>query len=250
MKYIFYSLFLVVFIACTGESKKMGNSSPSNLNPLNLSLKDTLDSRKNSWEQKADSAKKKLYARGIDAIVKEGIIANALKNDDKAPDFELQNAEGKKVVLSEYLEKGPVVLTWYRGGWCPYCNITLHYLQTYLPQIQAQGANLLALTPEVPDSSLSTIEKHNLEFEVLSDLGNAVAKKYGVVFKLIPELAISYQNAFDLHSYNGDQSDELPLAATYIINKEGIIVFTFLSSDYRERAEPSEVLSALKRLNN
>jgi len=149
------------------------------------------------------------------------------------------------VQLNDYLKKGPVVLTWYRGGWCPYCNMTLHYLQEQLPNFQLKGASLLALTPEIPDQSMSTIEKHQLQFEVLSDVGNKVAKQYGIVFKLTDAVADSYQKAFDLHAFNGDESDELPLAATYVIDQNGQIVYTFLDADYRNRAEAKDILAAL-----
>lgn len=123
-------------------------------------------------------------------------------------------------------------------------------MQSYLPRIKNENANLIALTPELPDSSLSTKEKQALEFEVLSDLHNDVARKYGIVYKLLPGVAKSYQDAFKLHLYNGDSSDELPLSATYIISKNGTIEFAFLAADYRERADPEEIINSLKRLNH
>ena len=126
--------------------------------------------------------------------------------------------------------------------------MTLHYLQEQLPMIQLKGANLLALTPELPDKSMSTAEKHQLQFEVLSDLGNKVAKDYGIVFKLTDDVATSYQKGFNLHGYNGDESNELPLAATYVINQDGAIVYTFLDAEYRNRAEVSEIFKALDSL--
>ena len=165
-----------------------------------------------------------------------------------APDFILNNALGKAISLNEVLKQGPVVLTWYRGGWCPYCNLTLRALQQALPEIKAQGATLLTLTPEVPDESLSTAEKNELEFEVLSDVHNKVGKSYGVVFKIEENVAQAYQNGFNLHSYNGDDSDELPMAATYIIGTNGIIKWAFLDTDYRNRAEPSDIVNELKKL--
>lgn len=150
--------------------------------------------------------------------------------------------------LKEYLKKGHVVLTWYRGGWCPYCNITLHELQEQIPNFNALNANILALTPELPDSSISTKEKHHLEFEVLSDVGNKVGKEYGVVFELTEDVAKSYQAGFSLHDFNGNESNELPLAATYVINQDGKIVYTFLYEYYRNRAEPSNILEAIMKL--
>ncbi len=211
-------------------------------------LQSLLDEKKADFEAKADAEKKKIYAEGIAAVQNSGVIEKAKNVGDKAPDFVLNNATGEKVALADYLKKGPVVLTWYRGGWCPYCNITLHYLQEELPNIKAAGANLLALTPELPDKSLSTKEKNKLEFEVLSDVGNKVGKTFGVVYSLTPEVAASYQKGFDLHGYNGDASDELPLAATYIIDQQGIIQYAFLDAEYRNRAEPSAILAALQAL--
>lgn len=122
-------------------------------------------------------------------------------------------------------------------------------MQQALPEIKAQGATLLTLTPKVPDQSLSTAEKSELEFEVLSDLHNQVGKKFGVVFKLEDKVAEAYQNGFDLHAYNGDNSDELPMGATYIIGKDGIVKWAFLDADYRNRAEPSDIVAELKKLN-
>lgn len=214
-----------------------------------MGLQATLDNAKNTWEAKAPEQIKEIYAEGIADVTRQNVVTNAKKNDDIAPNFSLTNATGEKVKLSDYLQKGPVVLTWYRGGWCPYCNMTLHYLQEQLPNFQSRGASLLALTPEVPDKSMSTAEKHQLQFEVLSDLGNKVAKEYGIVFKLTDEVAASYQKGFDLHGYNGDESNELPLAATYVIDQSGKIVYTFLDAEYRNRAEAVDILAAIDALS-
>ena len=211
-------------------------------------LQSVLDAKKANFESTASEEKKRIYAEGIAAVAESNIFQEAKNVGQTAPDFTLTNAVGQAVQLADYLKQGPVVLTWYRGGWCPYCNLTLHRLQAELPNFKAAGANLLALTPELPDRSLSTKEKHELTFEVLSDVGNRVAKAYGIVFKLIPEVGESYQNAFDLHGYNGDNSDELPLAATYVIDQGGTIRYAFLDAEYRNRAEPAAILDALKSL--
>jgi peroxiredoxin len=208
-------------------------------------LQSTLDNAKKTWGAKAPEQIKKTFAEGIDDVVRQNVVVNAKNNGDNAPNFTLTNAIGKEVQLNEYLKKGPVVLTWYRGGWCPYCNMTLLYLQEQLPNIQLKGANLLALTPELPDKSISTTEKHQLQFEVLSDVGNKVAKQYGIVFKLTDAVADIYQKGFDLHGFNGDESDELPLAATYVIDQNGAIVYTFLDAEYTNRAEARDILAAL-----
>ncbi len=212
-------------------------------------LQSILDARKAQFEANAAKEVRKIYAEGIESVRKSGILESAKNVGDHAPDFTLKNALGKRVSLGEYLQKGPVVLTWYRGGWCPYCNLTLHRLQQELPEFKAAGANLLALTPELPDKSLTTQEKHNLSFEVLSDIGNKVAREYGIVFRLTPEVAANYQSNFDLHGFNGDESDELPMAATYVIDRDGTVRYAFLNADYRNRAEPAEIIRALKALN-
>lgn len=211
-------------------------------------LQEELDEKKANFELKASDEKKKIYAEGLDAVKASGITESALQIGDKAIDFKLKNAKGESVSLYEELKNGPVILTWYRGGWCPYCNITLHYLQEELPNFEKEGASLMALTPESPDSSLSTVEKHELKFAVLSDLNNVIAKKYGIVFTLTPEVAKAYQTSFDLHAYNKSESNELPMAATYIIDQKGIIRYAFLDEDYRNRAEPSDILKALKQI--
>lgn len=155
---------------------------------------------------------------------------------------------GKCINFQSVLDHGPVILTWYRGGWCPYCNLTLQFLQNNLPEFKKYGANLLALTPELPDKSLSTSEKHGLQFEVLSDVGNKVAKQYGLVYKLTDALANVYQNNLGLNDYNGDDSSELPITATYVIDSKGIVKYAFLDADYRKRANISDILDTLKTI--
>ena len=192
--------------------------------------------------------KKQVYAEGISSVAASGVLENALNVNSKAPNFTLKNALGHSVSLYDELKNGPVVLTWYRGGWCPYCNITLHYLQEKLPEIQKAGATLIALTPELPDNSLSTSENNELEFTVLSDVGNVVGKEYGVVYTLTDEVATMYEAGFGLSKVNGDDSNELPLAATYVIDTDATIQYAFLDADYTERAEVSEIVSALQKL--
>jgi peroxiredoxin len=210
-----------------------------------ISLQSILDSKKADFNASAKDEIKKIYAEGIASVKNSGVETSAKQVGVHAPNFKLKNATGKEVALEDSLKEGPVILTWYRGGWCPYCNITLNRLQAELPYFKVEGAKLLALTPELPDKSMTTKEKNKLEFEVLSDVGN---KAYGVVYKRTKELAESYQDGFDLHRYNGDSSDQLPLAATYIIDQKGVIIYAFLDAEYRNRAEPSEMIKVLKSL--
>lgn len=242
---------LAVSLSSCNQSEQK-KSSPKEKNTMEI--KDTqfqaLEARKSDFSEKADEKTKEIYQEGLDTVSNSEILDLAKNVGDYAPEFTLMNALNEKVSLKDYLQKGPVVLVWYRGGWCPYCNINLHYLQEELPNIKAHGANLLALTPELPDQSISTSEKHQLDFEVLSDVGNKVAKEYQVVFKLTEDVAQIYNEKFGLSEYNGDDSNELPLAATYIIDTDGKIVYAFLDADYRNRAEPSEITAFLKTMKN
>lgn len=210
------------------------------------SLKSKLEEKKADFELNANNHIKTVFKAGIASVRESGVLDKAKKVGEIAPDFELNNALGKPVALSDYLKKGKVVLTWYRGGWCPYCNMTLQQLQREVPGFNANGASLIALTPELPDKSMSTVEKQNLQFEVLSDVGNEIARAYGIVFKLADDVAEIYDASFGMRTYNGDDSYELPLAATYIINEDGKIIYAFLDADHRKRAEPSDLTAFLK----
>ncbi|WP_017323967.1 peroxiredoxin-like family protein [Synechococcus sp. PCC 7336] len=188
-------------------------------------------------------------ARTTADLAVSGIVDRSLKAGDRASNFTLPNAVGKDVQLSELLADGPVVLSFYRGQWCPYCNLELRALQEALPDITAAGANLVAISPQTPDRSLSTVEKNELTFEVLSDVGNRVARQYGLVFTLPEELRPIYASfGIDVPAHNGDETFELPLAATYVIAPNGIIAHAFINADYKQRLEPANIIAVLKAL--
>lgn len=174
----------------------------------------------------------------------------ALKEGDKAIDFVLQNATGGQTSLQELTRQGPVVLSFYRGGWCPFCSLEFKALHNILSDIQALGAQLVGISPETPDYSMSTIERHQLQFEVLSDIGNQVAWQYGLVMQVHPDLHDYYlQWGFDLPRMNGDNSFVLPIPATYIIDTDGSIRAAYINKDYTQRMEPDAILQALKAIN-
>jgi peroxiredoxin len=139
-----------------------------------------------------------------------------------------------------------VVLTFYRGGWCPYCNLQLRAYQRVLPEIRAAGATLVAIAPERPDDTLSTAEKNALEFEVLSDAAGEVGAAYRIYFELSAELQALYAaGGNDLAKRNADGQWHLPIPATYVIAPDGRVAAAFVDVEYRNRAEPSDILAAL-----
>lgn len=186
-------------------------------------------------------------------LIESGSGANALKAGDHAPAFSLPNTQGKTVILEELLNRGPAVLSFYRGGWCEYCNLELRALQDALEANQAKlaekGATLLAISPQTPDRSQETIEKNHLTFDVLSDAGNEVAREYGLVYALDDHTRNVYtQFGASLPTFNGDESWELPHPATYVVGRDGRITWAFVNADYTKRAEPEEVIKELDEL--
>ena len=191
----------------------------------------------------------KLLFSKIEELVNSGIAERTLTEGDELPQINLPNAVGKSINVNSMLKEGPVVISFYRGAWCPYCNLELKALQQALPEIKALDAQLIAISPNTPDNSISSIEKHGLEFEVLTDAGNKIAKEFRLVFNLAEELRHIYkQFNFDIPKYNGDESWELPIPATYIVNTDGKIVHAFVNADYTKRMEPTEIISKLKEL--
>jgi peroxiredoxin len=141
--------------------------------------------------------------------------------------------------LKQLLQKGPVILNIYRGGWCPYCNLELKALAETLPDIQATGAQLIAIAPQLPEHSVETAQRHELKFEVISDVGKKVSRPYGLVLTVPESLRPVYkQFNLDIPGYNGDQSFELPMTATYIVKSDGVIAHAFANVDHTVRMAP------------
>jgi peroxiredoxin len=179
-------------------------------------------------------------------LVATGIAERARGVGDQFPDAELVDAHGKKVSLSELLNNGPTIINFYRGEWCPYCNLEINAFQRLLPEIKLKGAQMVAISPQTPDKSLTVEEKHTLEFPVLSDVGNGLARDLGLVFNLPEALKVAYTNfGFPLPDYNGDDSWTLPIPATYVVDRDGLITYAFVDADYSQRAEPQEVLDSI-----
>lgn len=216
-----------------------------------------MSSLKAQTQAKVDAGRKNnpAFMEGVDREIEKARTfqkgEKALDVDSTAPDFKLPSATGTSFQLSEALHKGAVVLTFYRGSWCPYCNLQLNALQKINDEIKALGAQLVAISPESPDSSLSAEQIKQLPFTVVSDQGAKVAATYGVAWE-VPEFLLEHMRndrQLDLEAINDGNSNILPIPATFVLNKSGTVVWRYVDVDYRTRAEPQEIISALQKAN-
>ena len=194
------------------------------------------------------------FMEGVDKLILEQkkfkTGENALGLGSRAPEFNLPNATGENISLSGLLSQGPVVLTFYRGSWCPYCNLQLRALQENLSEIKSLGASLIAITPEVPDDSLSLDDIRKMDFSVLSDQDAKTAQEYGVAWK-VPDMLLEHMRVdreLNLTKINNGNADVLPIPATFILDRSGKVVWSFVDVDYRKRSEPSDIIEVLKNL--
>lgn len=191
----------------------------------------------------------KAFAAEIESVVRSGAGSRAAKVGDSAPVFTLPDATRRPISLVTLRQSGPVVVTFYRGQWCPYCDLQLRAYQEVLPRIRALSATLVAISPQTPDESLTTVERKQLEFHVLSDAGNTVARAWGLVWKVGASLdAVHKASGVDLAKSNGDASNELPVPATFIVEPSGRIAFAHYDPDWSARLEPSTLLAALEKV--
>jgi peroxiredoxin len=181
--------------------------------------------------------------RAAEELTRSGLADRALKAGDQAPSFELPDGDGMLWRSEELVRGGPLAIVFYRGRWCAYCNTQLAALQEIHAQIAAAGASLVAISPQTQKHSYMTRDMHKLRFPVLSDSGNFVARKFGLVYRVPAALQAMYESIFTkLPGYNGDQSWELPLAASYVIQPDGKIAWARVDADWRHRPEPEELL--------
>lgn len=214
-----------------------------------MSFQDELAGIKRMAVEKRGPAVIAAYERGVDELRASGLAGRALAVGDPMPSFALANARGDTVRSDDLLGRGPLVITFYRGGWCPYCNLELRAYQAGLDRLKAAGATVLAVSPELPDRSLDTAGHNRLAFDVLSDPGNAVARSFGLVFQLGDELVEIYRrNGNDLERHNGDGSWELPIPGTFVVDREGVVALADVDPDYTRRIDPAEVIGTVERL--
>lgn len=186
------------------------------------------------------------FQKSIEDLKSQNIEINSLKVGDKILDFYLPNAVNNIVTSESILKNGKMIVAFYRGNWCPYCNLELRALQENLLRIKAKNVTLVAISPQSSDNSLTLKEKHNLEFEVLTDLNNAYANQVGITFQL-QDFVIPYYEmlGIKLEDFNKDKENKLPIPAVFVVDKGGVIVYRFLDANYMNRVDIEELINLL-----
>ena len=243
------------FITFFGKVEVERNSGVTNSDKIktlianlsNMTLSDQLVLMQKLSLEKIPPEAVKIMKDATDKLRSEQLALKALKVGQKMPDFTLPDANGKNLNLKTLLKNGPVILIFYRGSWCPYCNAQLSNYQQHLGDFKSKGANLVAISPEKPDLAVLMAEKKKLEFPILTDKNNTLAKKFGLVFAVTPELKQIYTNfGIDLEKSQGNADWRLPIPATYVVGKDGKITYAHVDPDYTKRANPEEIMAVLK----
>jgi peroxiredoxin len=212
-----------------------------------VSLREQLDEQWRRTRERSPDIRK-AYEALVSDLERSGLIGQALKAGDAMPAFELPNVEGRLITSAELLEHGPLVLSFFRGGWCPYCRLELKALQESLPEIERRGAALTAITPDTGAALGATKRTNQLGYQVLSDVDNGVGLTFGLIFRVPPAVRELYLRlGIDLGARHGNATGEwlLPVPATYIVDRDGIIRHAELDPDFKRRMEPSEIVRVL-----
>jgi peroxiredoxin len=214
-----------------------------------MSLKEQLAEYRAGWYKRVPPERQAIMQRHIEQLRTGAIARTTLKVGEGAQAIVLKNAKGETVDVADLLKKGPVIVTFYRGGWCPYCNLELKAYQEVLPEIVAAGAALVAINPEKPDDTLSTAEKNALAFEVLSDVGQNVGRAFGLVYEFteepqnrVPRIQSGYSGPHRFARRMGDAS-----IGNLCYRCDGTIIYAYTDPDYRDRADPRDVLKVLAK---
>jgi peroxiredoxin len=212
-----------------------------------MSLQAKLDKLKREFESSAPPEAIAVMHRATEDLINFGIKERSLKVGARAPDFALPNVQGQMVSSSELLLRGPLVLSFYRGVWWPYCNLELEALQGVASDIEALGVSITVISPQLAKYSKQVAKKHNLSFHVLCDQGNRVASQFGIVFSLSDDLHKLHDSfGIDLERFNGDDSWTLPMPSRFILDRQGIIINAEVNPDYTIRPEPEEIIEIIK----
>ncbi len=211
------------------------------------SLRQIFAERKKLVEKYVPPETQAIHARAVTELQQRYLATNILPVGAKAPVFELQDHDAKTVSSSYLLAKGKLVLCFIRGRWCPFCVGQMEAMNRILPQIEKAGAALIAISPQTVKQSFFMHDQHKLRFPLLSDGGNKVARQFGLTYRVPAPEEDLYRRAFvNLPFTNGDDSWELPIPATYILDRDGTVLYASANEDYTERPEPSEVVKFLQ----
>ena len=211
-------------------------------------LREIFAERKNLIAQYVPAETQAVHARVIADLKQRGLVANSLQAGAHAPEFTLIDQNDRPVSSTDLLAKGPVVLCFFRGRWDPFCCGQLEAMNRILPEIEQSGATLAAISPQTTKQAFFMADQHRLRFPLLRDEGNQLARQFGLVYRVPDEQQAIYRRAFiNLPFANGDQSWELPIPATYILDKNGTVFYASANEDYTERPEPAEIFHRLSR---
>lgn len=214
-----------------------------------MSLKEAISEMQSEMLPNIPEEALKTMMAATENLVKSGIAKGAKKTGDIAPAFSLLNTAGDEVSSEGLLKDGPLVINFYRGAWCPYCNIELKALENSFEEIRELGARLVAISPNLLEKSALLNTDNPFSFDILSDEGNDAARRFGLVFTLAEELRPLYSSfGIDLKDYDGNDSYELPIPATYVVGQDNIIAASFVDADYTKRMEPADIVTALQSI--
>jgi peroxiredoxin len=226
--------------------RSLDESSPtSDIRPL----REIFAERKELIAKYVPAEAQAVHARAVAELKQQRLDANILPVGSQVPDFQLQDHDGKTISSSDLLAKGRLVLSFIRGRWCPFCVAQMEAMNLVLPEIVHTGATLAAISPQTVQQSFFMRDQHKLRFPLLSDAGNKVARQFGLAYRVPDEQKAIYQRAFvNLPFVNGDDSWQLPISATYIIDRDGTVLFASANEDYTERPEPADIVRFLQTL--
>jgi len=209
-------------------------------------LRDILTERKELIAKYVLAETQVVHARAIAELKQQRLAANILPVGSRIPEFQLSDHDGKNMSSSDLLSKGRLVLCFIRGRWCPFCVGQLEAMNLILPLIEQAGATLVAISPQTVKQAFFMRDQHKLRFPLLSDAGNKVARQFGLTYRVPDEQRAVYQRAFvNLPFVNGDEGWELPIPATYIIDRDGSVLYASANEDYTERPEPEDIVRSL-----
>jgi peroxiredoxin len=211
------------------------------------SLREIYAERKESIAKYVPADTQAVHARAVAELTAQHLADRVLSVGAVAPEFELPDHNGKMVSSAGLMSKGPVVICFIRGRWCPFCVGQMEAMNLITPDIQKSGASLIAISPQTVQQSSFMHDQHKLCFPLLSDAGNLVARQFGLAYRVADYQQAVYRSVFvKLPFTNGDDSWELPIPATFVLRQDGAVVYVSANEDYTERPEPADILAALR----